>query len=421
MAGVVENLNLISKTMESILDFVANDETLSEDFKEYLVINNIEIETEKEFNNVIIQYMLDMKMQSGLRVLEYYRRNNTAYDDIVDALQNSFCGVFKVKRILSNAYEVECLTSNVDLILIPMVKMSHLKQIGRYDYIQARILELGGSQYILEIYDIISEFDVYKATTSGIKYMLQNPKSAYYKNDDKKVQLEKSAKEFWEKFNECFECEFISTTNKKIDKLIEFFNGYRLSGQKADYSDLIEQVKKYRFIKVDEFNCDDDTFMQNAIGGFASHKETYDVSLWIDKKRGLYIIPFLETFFASFKEDIEGGLECVKEFLTSDKIPPSVIKYACENNKNFFEVVNEALRTKFTTLEEVLFNTKAVFVDSGVFSPVTILFNSDLFSTMIGIEEKEAKESEEESQTVGRNDQCPCGSGLKYKKCCGKE
>ncbi|NLB42271.1 MAG: hypothetical protein GX815_08430 [Clostridiales bacterium] len=24
------------------------------------------------------------------------------------------------------------------------------------------------------------------------------------------------------------------------------------------------------------------------------------------------------------------------------------------------------------------------------------------------------------SQKVGRNDQCPCGSGKKYKKCCGK-
>ncbi|MBQ7087025.1 MAG: SEC-C domain-containing protein, partial [Clostridia bacterium] len=23
-------------------------------------------------------------------------------------------------------------------------------------------------------------------------------------------------------------------------------------------------------------------------------------------------------------------------------------------------------------------------------------------------------------QKVGRNDPCPCGSGLKYKKCCGK-
>ena len=76
MPSVVDSLNLISETMEDILNFVASDETLSNDFQQYLEINNIEIETEKDFNNVIIQYMLDMKMQNGLRVLEYYRRNN---------------------------------------------------------------------------------------------------------------------------------------------------------------------------------------------------------------------------------------------------------------------------------------------------------------------------------------------------------
>ena len=27
--------------------------------------------------------------------------------------------------------------------------------------------------------------------------------------------------------------------------------------------------------------------------------------------------------------------------------------------------------------------------------------------------------SDKEIQTIKRNDPCPCGSGLKYKKCCG--
>ncbi len=417
MAGVVDALNIISKTMENILDFVANDKFLADDFQQYLEINKIEIESEKEFNNVIIQYVLDMKMQNGLRVLEYYRRNNKTYDEVIDALLNSFCSVFKVKKVLSNAFEVNCLTSNVDLTIIPMVKMSHLKQIGKFDYIQARIIELNNVQYILEIYDVISEFDVYKAATVAIKYMLQNPKTAYFKNDEKKKQLERSVEDFGKKFDEYFSSQFIITTNKKVDSLIEFFNSYRLSDKKVDYSQLIEDIEQCKYFKVDEFNCDDDTFMQNAIGGFASHKEIYDVALWLDKKRGLYIIPFLKTFFKCFEDDIEGKNECVREFLTSDKIPPSVIKYVCEKYEKFFDVVNDALGTKFDNLEELLFNTKAAYIDSGVFSPVIVLFNSELFSTMLGIEEKK---TDENIIDVGRNDLCPCGSGLKYKKCCGK-
>ena len=68
-------------------------------------------------------------------------------------------------------------------------------------------------------------------------------------------------------------------------------------------------------------------------------------------------------------------------------------------------------------LEEILFNTKAVYVDSGVFSPVTVLFNSELFSTILHIEERQNDKKEIEPK---RNELCPCGSGLKYKKCCGK-
>ncbi|MBQ8211692.1 MAG: SEC-C domain-containing protein, partial [Treponema sp.] len=418
MPSIVESLNLISKTMENILDFVAKDEVLSSDFQQYLEINNIEIESEKDFNNIIIQYMLDMKMQNGLRVLEYYRRNNQTYDEIISALQESICSVFKVNKVLSNAYEVNCLTSNTDMTLIPMVKMAHLKQIGRFDYISARVIELDGTQYILEIYDVISEFDVYKATTEAIKYMLQNPKIAYYKNEAKKVELEKSADNFWEKFGEYFGSQFVVTTNKKIDNLIERFNAYRLDNEKADYSDLIEKAPQNNYLRIEELNCSDNTFMQTAAGGFSTHKEVYDVALWVDKKRGLYIIPFLETFFKCFSEDIENKNECVRDFLTNDKVPPSVIKYACEKNENFFDVINSALKTEFTNLEEVLFNTKAVYVDSGVYSPVIVLFNSELFSTILHIEQKEEKE--ETTKEIGRNEPCPCGSGLKYKKFCGK-
>jgi len=298
-----------------------------------------------------------------------------------------------------------------------MVKMSHLKQIGKYDYILSRVIELDGNQYILEIYDIISEFDVYGATTSAIKYMLQNPKIAHYKNEEKRMELEKSAENFYQKFNEYFEKDFIITTNKKIDELIEAFNNYRLTNEKTDYTELINKAPQNKYLKIEEFNCDDKTFMQTAIGGFSNHKEIYDIALWVDKKRGLYIIPFFETFLKCFEEEIEGKQDCIKEFLTSDKIPPSVIKYAHDNFKNFFDIINKTLDTNFSNLEEVLFNTKAVYVDSGVFSPVVVLFNSELFSTILHIEERPQNQN---SQNTKRNELCPCGSGLKYKKCCGK-
>ena len=202
MPGVIESLDIISKTIDSLMEFLASDETLAKDFEQYLETNKIEVNSQNEFNNIVIQYLLDMKMQDGLKVLEYYRRNNPAQDEIIKALENSFCGVFRINKILSNAFDVKCLTSNVDLTIIPMVKMEHLKTIGKYDYIEARILELDNTLYILEIYDVISEFNTYKALSEGIKNLIQNPKSEYFKNEIQKEKLEKSVSEYYDKILE---------------------------------------------------------------------------------------------------------------------------------------------------------------------------------------------------------------------------
>ena len=59
-----------------------------------------------------------------------------------------------------------------------------------------------------------------------------------------------------------------------------------------------------------------------------------------------YIIPFFETFLKCFEKDVEGKENCLREFFTSDKIPPSVIKYAHDKYENFFEVINETLKSR---------------------------------------------------------------------------
>ena len=86
----------------------------------------------------------------------------------------------------------------------------------------------------------------------------------------------------------------------------------------------------------------------------------------MDEKRGLYVIPFLETFFKCFEDKVENKNDCIRELMTNDKVPPSVIKYTYDNYSNFFDVINEALDSSFTTLEEVLANTKTMFVNENL-------------------------------------------------------
>ncbi len=48
------------------------------------------------------------------------------------------------------------------------------------------------------------------------------------------------------------------------------------------------------------------------------------------------------------------------------------------------------------------------------------LLKSGEFRGKIAVDDTEVKRASEPSATVGRNDPCPCGSGRKYKNCCGR-
>ena len=84
--------------------------------------------------------------------------------------------------------------------------------------------------------------------------------------------------------------------------------------------------------------------MENSLGGFASHSEIYDVAVIFDKVKGLYAIPFYETFTQIFEgKEVEGKNDCIKYFLTNDSIPDTILERVSAKYKNFMDVVNEVL------------------------------------------------------------------------------
>lgn len=413
---VVDRVNSLSGEMESLLDFIAADSILGEDFQTHVDENNIKIEKQSQLNIALVEYLLDGKMQDGTRVLDYYTDKNAAKNKIVvQALKNSVTSVFEIKKVLKNAYETYSLTSQKDFCLIPLVKMTNLRGIAKGDFIRARAIELEGEFYLLEIYDVIPSLNFYKAASEAVKCLITSPKCAVFKNEDKKKELKKTIKTIGESFEEVFK-DFdknkIITTNKLADNLINAFN----EGQK-DIASYIKEPDEYKFFDVKEF-WDNGDFIQNAIGGFSHHQCVYDVGLYFDKNEGLYIIPFLGTFFKAFEiPDTQGAKDCIIEFLKSDKVPKSVILYAAKKYENFLKVINCALDTNFESTIELIEKFKGV--DEEKFSPTLVLYNSKIFGEILGIKEEDEKKSITDAKDTGRNDPCPCGSGKKYKRCCG--
>ncbi|MBO6180730.1 SEC-C domain-containing protein [bacterium] len=83
------------------------------------------------------------------------------------------------------------------------------------------------------------------------------------------------------------------------------------------------------------------------------------------------------------------------------------------------EIVNAVLG-KNLTLDDLLRKYKRRYLTNKIMSSTTVLYRSNAFSSTLGIiEDEENKPEIDLSQKIGRNDPCPCGSGKKFKKCCG--
>ena len=259
-----ETLGLISKTMDTLIDFVVNDEKLSKDFEKYLEVNNFNIERQNDLNDCLIGYILDEKTQGNIRVLDYFSQNNPDYDKkIINSFKNSFKSVFRVNKILKNAYSCTCLANEKDFELIPLVKMTNLRSIGLYDFIKARMIELDNVFYLLEIFDCYGQFREYIANVETVKCLIKYPESQTMYNDKKLKELQKSTAFFNEKFAGVFGSDEIITSNTLADRFLEDFNNLIENGSYDGISkDKYKADIEYKYFKLNEDEQED--FIKNA-------------------------------------------------------------------------------------------------------------------------------------------------------------
>ncbi len=295
--------------------------------------------------------------------------------------------------------------------------MTSFRGIYAGQFIVARIFEFEGEFYVIEISSVLSHSQKDEAMRYAVMKLVQDPKLLYLHNPEKQAEIKKVVAEMYEKFIKTFNCDIILTTNKHADAIIGAFN----DGEEIDISAMGSNLETPKFFHVKELENNYSNFLENSLGGFGSHVENYDVAVLFDKEKGLYAIPFYETFTAILEgKEVEGADECIKYFLTNDSIPDSVLKRIAAKYPKFMEVVNKSLGKEYT-FDELIEEYKSEYLKNDVYSSATVLYCSGAFSDMFDVISK-PKETPKVSPDakVGRNETCPCGSGKKYKNCCGK-
>ncbi len=412
MPTIIETTELISKTMDNLIDYIVVNEFLAKQFENYLIKNKIEINKESELNDVLIDYILEGRIEDGTRVLDYFLQNSKEADErTINALKKSFVSVFRINKISKNSYETICISSNTNYSLIPLVKTTSLRGIGLYDYIKARVFELDSNFYLLEIFDCISQYKEFFANLEAVKAIVRNPKIATINSTKNFLELKKTNESFNSSFVECFSGDEIVVLNKNADKLLnDFYAFHKGEIETLDY-EKIDKDFEFEYFEIENLN---DDFMMSAITGFDESKKPYDVGFYSDSQFGLFLIPFVGTLNKILENNSlnEADIECIKYFLVNSNVSSNFLIKKANQYPNFVELINKAIGSEFNNIDEVIDFYKSEYKDGFRFSSVNVLYKSEVFSKVLGHKEEKIEKA------VGRNDLCPCGSGKKYKKCC---
>lgn len=427
--NIQERTDAINAVIRNIAEFIQVHKDIKDDFNEYLRTIGQGPQNGAAFQAACFSYILERNIGEDYKSIpELYIENNKDLDKdtkkIVEAMQDSISSVFEIKRVTKTGFDFLNIVNERRYMVTSLMKMTSFRGIGVGSFIIARIFNIDGDDYLLEISGVLPSSRKSDAYRFAVAKIIQNPELVYLDNPEKQKEIEQDVEDIYKKFIEFFDGKTeIVTTNKNADNLIGIFNDFAEEGTKNDYSEYVEEPEEYKFFNVQEFNNSYDNFLENSLGGFSSHSETYDVGIIYDKELGLYAIPFFGTFNKIFEvkdyTTIENYDECIKYFLRNDKYSANLIRLVADKHKNFMEIVNAVLGKNYS-LEDLLRTYKRRYLTNKIMSSTTVLYRSNAFSNTLGIiEEVENKPQIDLSQKIGRNDPCPCGSGKKFKKCCG--
>ena len=346
---VIEKINEINEAIKEVFEFTQSNELVQNDFNEYLATIGANNLSSSQMEKIFLPYIFERRIDN-VSILEMYKET-ASNKDVADGLINAQSSIYEIKRILKNGFELRNLINEKVYTVLSLTKMTNFRGVYAGQFIVARIFKSEDEHYVIEISNILSHSQKDEAMRYAVMKLVQDPKLLYIDNEEKENEIKSIVAEMYEKFIKTFEKDIIFTTNKYADDIIGAFN----DGEEIDLSDKGSNLETPKFFHVKELDNNYSNFLENSLGGFASHTETYDVAVVFDKEKGLYAIPFYETFTKIFEgKDVEGKDECIKYFLTNDSIPDTILERVSTQYKNFMETVNKFLEKANEIQKEML-------------------------------------------------------------------
>ena len=407
---VIDKINEINGVLKKIFSFTQENEIVKQDFDEYLATIGAKNIPSNQMEKIFLPYIFERKID-GKSILEMFDDKS----DILNSLKNAQSSIFEIKKVLKNGFELFNLVNERSYTVSSLTKMTNFRGIYAGQYIVARIFQSDNEYFVIEISSILSHSQKEEAYRYAVMKLVQSPRLLYMDSPEKEAEIKNTISEMYNKFIKTFDKDIILTTNKHADDIIGAFN----EGESIDLSDKTCDLETFKFFHVKELDNNYSNFLENSMGGFASHQEIYDVAVIFDKEKGLYAIPFYQTFCKIFedKSKVENAKQCINYFLINESIPNSILERVSAKYPNFMDIINGELEENYT-FEELVKKYKSEYLDNTIYSSATVLFCSNAFTEIFDYMSEEKANVSANVEKVGRNAPCPCGSGKKYKNCC---
>ena len=418
--SIIDKIISINGVLKEIFEFVQTNEIVKSDFSEYLATIGAKNISSSQIEKIFLPYVFERAIGKDAKtVVEiFYDSGVSKNPNIAKSFLDNLYSIFVIKRVLKNGFELHNLINERTYIVNSLTKMTNLRGICAGQFLVARIINSDGDYYLVEIANVLTEAQKGEAFKYAVMKSVQNPELVYKDNPAKEKEIQANIADMYKKFIKKFDVDEIITSNKYADDIIGSF----CDDEVGDLREKIVPVTEYKYFTVPELQNTYNKFMENSVGGFATHNATYDVGIVFDKEKGLYAIPFYQTFCKIFEgENVENKDACIKYFLTNDAVSDRLLKRVAEKTSvaKFMEIINTTLQKNYT-FDELIKEYKSYYLEHNMYSSATVLYSSQAFSGTFDIMESLMNRPQQTNvpKDIGRNDPCPCGSGKKYKNCC---
>ncbi len=370
--------------------------------------NPVVIESQNEFHQFTDDFVYSYRFPDNRTVIDRFVSETPNLSEkekaIVLRWKDPVGGLFQVKRALPDGFVAENLINEVDYTIKPTTIPEGFEQSARTGaFFMAKIIPASDNEYIFsgiqEFLDI-SEKEILKIVAS---LQVEHPEFAFRDNEEKirkGFELQKKDRDL---FIEYFGSDEVLTEGRKLPDLAAEFMDYRLNKIEKPLPEGYKPPK------------------MNFPKGLLKSK---DVGIVFDELSGQhYLVNYgiiLNVFQSPDEVKIQRYKKDILTYLEDQTISPYVLKrffFRFPQNAEF--IIRRVLNRPEFSLEKdfgsLMDEFKPSFRGKRIYPYILPMSHKFVEAMRSRLDPKK-----ENGKKVGRNDPCPCGSGKKYKKCCGR-